>query len=469
MMPGKDYGRLFAAQRVRFYSAVRNRSVADRLDQLRQLRRWILTHLDDIRRAEFDDFKKPPAEVDATDTKIVTSELDQTIANLHFWSLPRKVPKPLLLLGTRSKIILEPKGVVLIIAPWNFPFNLTVGPLVSAIAAGNCVMIKPSELTPATSALIARMVNELFPENEVAVCEGYGSVAESLLELPFDHIFFTGGPEVGRSVMTAAARHLTSVTLELGGCNPVIVDETANLTDAAEKLIWGEFMNNGQSCVSPNHIFVHRSVNADLCTALKKAYRKLYGTAGKENPDLGRMVNARHFHRVTALIDQTLKSGARVVLSGPHDEKECFIHPTILDDVGMDSAITTEEVFGPVMALVPYDRIEDVIAHIQAHPNPLCLYMFTGRRKHADQVIRQTSSGLVGINETSVPFFHPELPFGGVGRSGIGRAHGQAGFETFSNQRSILKQRRGWTTIKLTYPPYTPAVRRLIEWVIKYF
>jgi aldehyde dehydrogenase (NAD+) len=461
---------LLSVQRKHFHDVVRHADTRERIEKLSRLKRWMMTRLDDIRQAVYDDFRKPAAEVDATETKVVVSEIDHAIENLHFWKMPVRVTKPLLLIGTRSEIRYEPKGVVLILAPWNFPFLLTVGPLVSAIAAGNCVVVKPSELTPRTSSLIHRMIGELFPENEIAVCEGDASVAEALLELPFDHIFFTGGTEIGRKVMLAAARHLTGVTLELGGCNPVIVDETADLKDTAEKLIWGDFMNNGQSCVSPNHIFVHRTIHEKFTSALMTAYRKLYGNNDADrNPDLGRVINVRHFHRIAALIDRTRDTGARVLLGGTHDESERFIHPTILDDVPWTAPAATEEIFGPVMAVLVYDRIDDVMEHLRSQPKPLCVYIFTRRRKNADYIVERTASGVVGINETTVPFSHPELPFGGVGMSGFGRAHGKSGFETFSNQRSILKQRRGWTTIKLLYPPYTARVRRLIEWAIRYF
>lgn len=461
---------LLYAQRKHFHEVVRHAPTRERIEKLSRMKRWMLTHLDDVRRAVYDDFRKPAAEVDATETKVVLSEIDHAMENLHFWCTPVRVTKPLLLIGTRSEIRYEPKGVVLILSPWNFPFLLTVGPLVSAIAAGNCAVVKPSEMTPHTSSLIRRMTNELFPENEIAVCEGDAGVAEALLELPFDHIFFTGGTEIGRKVMTAAARHLTGVTLELGGCNPVIVDETADMEDTAEKLIWGDFMNNGQSCVSPNHIFVHRSVHERLTSALLAAYRKLYGSGDAiRNPDHGRVINVRHFHRVAALIGRTLDSGARVLLGGTHDESQCFIHPTILDEVAWTAPAATEEIFGPVMAVLVYDRIDDVIEHLRSQPKPLCVYIFTRRRKNADYIVARTASGVVGINETTVPFSHPELPFGGIGLSGFGRAHGKSGFETFSNQRSILKQRQGWTTIKLMYPPYTRGVRRLIEWAIRYF
>lgn len=465
-----NFDALLSAQQHHFYDVVRHTDTRERIEKLSRIKRWILKHLDDVRQAVYDDFRKPAAEVDATETKVVVSEIDHTIENLHFWRTPVRVTKPLLLWGTRSEIRYEPKGVVLILAPWNFPFLLTVGPLVSAIAAGNCVVVKPSELTPRTSSLIRRMIGELFSENEITVCEGDASVAAALLDLPFDHIFFTGGTEVGRKVMAAAARHLTSVTLELGGCNPVIVDETADLQDAAEKLIWGDFMNNGQSCVSPNHIFVHRSVHERFTAALLAAFRKLYGNGDPmRNPDLGRVVNVRHFHRVADLIDRTLAAGARVLLGGTHDESQCFIHPTILDDVAWTAPAVTEEIFGPVTAVLVYDRIDDVMEYLRSRPKPLCMYVFTRRQKNADYIIDRTASGVVGINETTVPFSHPELPFGGVGLSGFGRAHGRSGFEAFSNQRSILRQRRGWTTIKLMFPPYTRGVRRLIEWVIRYF
>ncbi len=449
---------------------VRASTASERVEKLLRMKKWILRQSDAICRAEFDDFRKPFSETLATDIKVVLNEIDHAAQNMRFWMRPRRVPAPFLLFGSRSRVEYQSKGVVLILGAWNYPFNLSVGPLVSAVAAGNCVILKPSEWALQTAEIVHALVREVFPENEVSVQCGGPDVAEALLKLPFDHVFFTGSPEIGKKVMAAAAQNLSGVTLELGGQNPAVVDRSANLKDTAEKIIWGELLNAGQSCVSPNHIFVHRDVETSFISELLRAYHKQVGKANaRHNPDLGRMINRRHYDRVLNAIRQTIDKGSEIVLTGDHDPDDCFIHPTIVRNVSPDAPLVTEEIFGPVIALLPYRDEQEIVDHIRRHGHPLCLYLFTRRKKWARQIIDATSSGLVAINETTVPFFHSELPFGGLGRSGFGRSHGHAGFLAFSNERSVYSQRSWTSTIKLIYPPYTPFVKRLIRWIVRYF
>lgn len=467
----KEYQKVFEAQKAFFQSTVRHTTARERIAKLRRLKSWIFDHQADIRQAVYDDFRKADAEVDLTELKPVLTEISHASSHLKEWMRPKKVKPNLLLLGTRSYILPEPKGVVLILAPWNFPFMLTVGPLVSAIAAGNCAIVKPSELTPHTADLIKNMVGELFDLREVTTFLGDHLVAQALLKLPFDHIFFTGSPEVGKKVMKAAAEHLSSVTLELGGQNPTIVDESADLKDTAEKLVWGKYFNCGQSCMAPNYTFVHERVHDALLEELRKAYARLYpeNNGVRENPDFARVVNERHFRRLKKLVERSVKKGAAVAIGGEMAEEERFIAPTVLDDVPLDAPVMQEEIFGPVLPIRRYQQIDEVLEFINNGEKPLALYVFSRNRKNIRRIVNSTSSGTVCINDTTVPFVHPNLPFGGTNYSGIGKAHGYYGFMAFSNEKAVVKQKRGFTSLKLVYPPYTSGVKRIIQWVLKYF
>ncbi len=466
-----NYKELVEAQKKYFQETLKRTSASDRIAKLEKIKAWIFGHQRNIRDAIHNDFKKPSAEVDLTDIKPVLSEINDAVSHLRRWMRPESVRAPMFLFGTRSQILYEPKGVALILAPWNFPFMLTVGPLISAVAAGNGAVIKPSELTPHTSDLIDAMMRELFDPREITVCLGDYVVGQELLKCPFDHIFFTGSQEVGKIVMKAAAENLSSVTLELGGKNPVIVDETADLKDTAEKLIWGKFMNAGQSCMSPNYIMVLKNSHDSLIVELIKAFEKLYPGRGapiENNPDIARIVDQKHFQRVRRLITETLNTGAALVLGGTFNEKDNYIAPTILNNVPPESPVMREEIFGPVMAVRQVESLDDAVAAINRQEKPLALYIFSTSNANIRRIIAHTSSGGVCINETTVSFAHPYLPFGGVNHSGIGKAHGHAGFLAFSNERSVLRQKRGMTTLKLTYPPYTNRVKKIIQWVLRY-
>ncbi len=468
----KEYQKVFEAQKAFFQSTVRHSTARERIAKLRRIKSWIFAHQSEIQRAVYEDFRKADAEVDLTELKPVLTEIAHASAHLKKWMRPKRVKPNLLLLGTQSYILPEPKGVVLILAPWNFPFMLTVGPLVSAIAAGNCAILKPSEMTPHTAELIRKMVSDLFAPQEVTTFLGDHLVAQSLLNLPFDHIFFTGSPEVGKKVMKAAANHLSSVTLELGGQNPTIVDESADLKDTAEKLVWGKYFNCGQSCMAPNYTFVHEKVHDPLLEELRKAFSRLYPENSKsirENADFARVVNDRHFRRLRKLINRSVKKGAAVIMGGEMAEEDCFIAPTILDDVPLDAPVMQEEIFGPVLPIRTYQNIDEVLEFINRGEKPLALYIFSRNRKNIRRIVNSTSSGTVCINDTTVPFVHPNLPFGGTNYSGIGKAHGYYGFMAFSNEKAVVKQKRGFTSLKLVYPPYTRTVKRMIHWVLKYF
>jgi len=435
---------------------------------LLKLRATLRRREGDIVAALAADFRKPEAEVKLTEMLPVLQEINHTVHHLRRWMRPRRVAATLGVFGTSARVRPEPKGVCLIIAPWNYPLNLALGPLVSALAAGNSAIIKPSEMTPHTSALVADLVAETFPPDLVAVCEGDAAVSQMLLELPFDHIFFTGSPAIGRVVMEAASKTLASVTLELGGKSPTIVGPSANLKKAARNIVWGKFANNGQTCIAPDHVFVHRDVSVAFNDAIAKEIGRVYGATAdvqKENPDYSRIVNDRHFNRIRALIDDATAKGARILLGGQSDATQRFVAPTLIANIGPDMEVAREELFGPILPIIEYDDIDDVIAQINAHPKPLALYVFSNSRAFGEHIIARTSSGAVAINLTVVHFLHPNLPFGGVNNSGIGAAHGHYGFREFSHDKPVLRDR--WSVTHFLFPPYTDFVKKQISAVVK--
>ena len=451
--------------------ALRREDVAARRARLQKLADWLRANREAIQAALYADFKKPTAETDTSEIWSALVEIKHTMGKLGRWMGRQKVPTPLSLAGSRSWVQIEPKGVVLIIAPWNYPFYLAVDPLVSAIAAGNAVVIKPAEQTPATSALLRRMAEELFRPEEVLVLEGGKDVATDLLKLPWDHIFFTGSPQIGKIVMRAAAEHLTGVTLELGGKSPAVIDATADLRDAAEKLVWGKFLNAGQTCVAPDYLLVQSAVRDALVVELKAAIDRYYNPAGagiEQSDSLARIVNGHHFERVSALLDDARQRGATVAAGGHTNAATRYIEPTLLLDVPADAAILEEEIFGPLLPILTFDTLSQAADYINARHKPLAQYVFTTNAENRRYLLDTVSAGGAAVNETIIHLANPGLPFGGVGNSGVGKAHGHAGFLAFSNEKSVLKQRVGFTGIKLMYPPYTPKVKRLIGWLMTY-
>ena len=437
--------------------------------KLRALLEALMAHRMEAHAALAADFGKSPEEVDLTELYPVISELKDALRHLSRWMKPRKVPTPIGLLGSVGTIVHEPRGVVLIIAPWNYPIYLTLGPLVSAIAAGNCAVIKPSEFTPHTNAFLRKLLLGLFPQDEVALVEGEAETAQALLVLPFDHIFFTGSPAVGKVVMKAAAEYLTSVTLELGGKSPVLVDADADLANAARKIAWGKCVNAGQTCVAPDYVLVHERVHDALVEQLKAAFASFYGAdsqARKASPDLARIINDRHHARLLGLLQDSL---GVVVFGGENDPATRYFGPTLLTEVDPASPIMQEEIFGPLLPILKVADMDAAVAFVNGRPKPLALYVFTGNQDGAKCLIARTTAGGGCINDTLLHFAHTGLPTGGVNTSGFGKAHGRHGFETFSNARGILRQRTRWSAIQLMYPPYTTFVRRMIDLTLKHF
>jgi aldehyde dehydrogenase (NAD+) len=459
--------KIFDLQKGNQYN-VGNSTVKERRAKLDRLHQAILKYRNDIKKALYDDFKKHPSEVDMTEIYPVTSEIKHAKSNLALWMRDQAIHTPLALLGSSSYIKYEPKGVVLIISPWNFPVNLTFCPLVSAIAAGNCVIIKPSEMTPHIATVMKKIVDEVFDENEVAMIEGGIDVSTELLKLPFNHIFFTGAPSVGKIVMAAAAKNLTSVTLELGGKSPTIVDETADIDMAARRITWSKFANNGQICIAPDYVYVHESKKEAFLTAVKKYIHQFYSDDATKESSYNRIVNSRHFDRLKGYIEDAVSKGAKIETGGQLSGTENYIAPTVMTRVDKSSRLMTNEIFGPIMPVFGFQRIEDVIQDINAQEKPLALYIFSKSSKNTNHIINNTRAGGGCINHCAVHYYNTHLPFGGSNNSGIGKAHGIEGFKSFSNSRGILKQ-NFTNALELLLPPFNNFKQKLIDLTIKYF
>lgn len=467
-MPQAPVEALFARQQAARWRVAAT-TAHQRKAKLRALLDALMARRAEAHQALAADFRKAPEEVDLTELYPVISELKDALRHLSRWMKPQRVPTPIGFFGSASTIRHEPRGVVLIIAPWNYPIYLTLGPLVSALAAGNCAILKPSEFTPHTNAFLRDLLAGLFPEEEVALVEGEADVAQALLRLPFDHVFFTGSPAVGRRVMAAAAEHLSSVTLELGGKSPVLVDADANLEEAARKIAWGKGLNGGQTCVAPDYVLVHAQVHDALVAALKRAFDAHYGAtpeARQASPDLPRMIHPRHLDRMADLLRAP---GATVAYGGEIDAATRYVAPTLLTEVDPGARVMQEEIFGPLLPVLRVPDMEAAVAFVNTRPKPLALYVFNGHRRRAEDLIARTTAGGSCINDCVLHFAHTGLPTGGVNSSGFGKAHGRHGFEAFSNARGVLRQRTRFSAIQLMYPPYTPFVRRMIDLTLKYF
>ncbi|HEY8282033.1 MAG TPA: aldehyde dehydrogenase family protein [Leifsonia sp.] len=444
------------------FDAGTTKPLAWRVGQLRALRRMLTERAAEIEDALLADLAKNPTESQIAELGFVVGEIDHMLAHLRRWLRPRRVRVPGALLPARASVVLEPVGVVLVIAPWNYPVQLLLAPLVGALAAGDAVVLKPSELAPATSATMARLVPEYLDRRAVGVVEGGVEETTELLDERWDHIFFTGNGRVGRIVAAAAARHLTPVTLELGGKSPVYIDDTVDLPAAAVRIAWGKFMNAGQTCVAPDYILATPGVAGRLPEALAAALRELYGDDPAESPDYGRMVDARQFDRIAGL----LASGTAVV-GGVHDRATRFVAPTVLVDVPVDAPVMREEIFGPILPIVPVDGLDDAIRFIRAGDKPLALYVFSDDARTRRRILTETSSGAVGFGVPAAHLAVGGLPFGGVGESGSGAYHGESSLRTFSHQKAVLTKSLAPDTLKLVYPPYTEGKDRFARGLLR--
>lgn len=449
---------------------LRSSTADERIAKIRKLRDAVIAHTEDCYQAAYADFKKPPGEVDLAEILPICVEANDAIRKLKKWMKPTRVWPTLLTGGTRSHVQYVPRGRCLIVGPFNYPINLTLAPLVSAVAAGNTAILKPSELTPHMSALIAKIVGEVFSEDEVAIFQGEADVAQALQELPFDHIFFTGSPAIGKLVMAAAAKNLTSVTLELGGKSPTIVDASANLKLAAKNIMWAKFANSGQTCIAPDHVFVHESVKDQWVDICREELKKAYGTslADQQNsPHLAHMVNARHTGRVKALLEDATAHGARSLTGGSMGESDCFIQPTLLDNVPDAARVMQEEIFGPLLPIIGFTNLDEVIERINAGPKPLALYVYSKTEKNIDAVLTRTVSGGACVNHSLMQFLQGNLPFGGVNNSGIGNAHGHYGFKAFSHERGVVRTQFSFAATLFSAGEVPPIIRKLMRSAFK--
>ncbi|HDS2163064.1 TPA: aldehyde dehydrogenase [Staphylococcus aureus] len=433
-----------------FFNTQQTKDISFRKEQLKKLSKAIKSYESDILEALYTDLGKNKVEAYATEIGITLKSIKNARKELKNWTKTKNVDTPLYLFPTKSYIKKEPYGTVLIIAPFNYPFQLVFEPLIGAIAAGNTAIIKPSELTPNVARVIKRLINETFDANYIEVIEGGIEETQTLIHLPFDYVFFTGSENVGKIVYQAASENLVPVTLEMGGKSPVIVDETANIKVASERICFGKFTNAGQTCVAPDYILVHESVKDDLITALPKTLREFYGQNIQQSPDYGRIVNLKHYHRLTSLLNSAQMN---IVFGGHSDEDERYIEPTLLDHVTSDSAIMQEEIFGPILPILTYQSLDEAIAFIHQRPKPLSLYLFSEDENATQRVINELSFGGGAINDTLMHLANPKLPFGGVGASGMGRYHGKYSFDTFTHEKSyIFKSTRLESGVHL--PPY---------------
>lgn len=464
--------RVFALQKQHQWEVGRT-TAQQRIAKLKRLHQTILDFRKPLEEALWADLRKSPAEVSISELGVVLHEIRFAIQHLASWMTPKKVGASMPLFRSHSEIVPEPKGVCLILAPWNFPFNLTIDPLVSAIAAGNCVILKPSEYSPNTNRVMREIVEQSFPPGEVSMFEGDSQVAQELLSLPFNHIFFTGSPAVGKLVMRAAAEHLSSVTLELGGKSPVIVDEKADLDKAASKIAWLKVMNAGQTCIAPDYVLVHESVHDVLVDKLKSKLRQFYGgtpEAMKATPDMCRMISPRHFQRVKFLLDDALQSGSELEIGGETDADELYIAPSVLTKVPEGGRLWEEEIFGPLLPVRTYRELSEAIQYVNARPKPLALYVFSDSNRSIRRILADTRCGGVTINDCGPHFYNTELPFGGSNNSGIGKCHGEFGFHEFSNQKGVLYQAKFLPVSDFFHPPYGGKLRGwLLEGLVKWF
>jgi aldehyde dehydrogenase (NAD+) len=442
-----------------FFATGKTKSYDFRVAQLNKLLGLIQEHDQLILDAVHADLRKPAIEAYGSEVLGACSEIKYVLKHLQAWMKPQKVGTPITFFPSSSYIYTEPLGVVLIIAPWNYPFALTIQPLIGAIAAGNCTILKPSEHAPHTSNAIAKIINNNFDPNFITAIEGGIETNQALLAEKFDHIFFTGGTAIGKVVMEAAAKYLTPVTLELGGKSPCIVDAECNLATTAKRIIWGKFYNAGQTCVAPDYLLVQKALKPALIKKLLEYVKIFFGEKPQQSPDFARIVNDRQFDRLVNLLDE-----GKILIGGQSDKSDRYIAPTLIDQVSPNSKIMSEEIFGPILPILEYDQLSDAIAFVNAQPKPLALYFFSKNKQKQEQILQEVSYGGGCFNDTIMHLGNPELPFGGVGYSGMGSYHGKASFDTFSHRKSVLKNSFRFD-LKWRYPPYTMTLDALKKFI----
>jgi len=450
---------LLNKQKEYFYTGI-TLDVSFRKQSLKKLLSIIKKRENDIAEAIAKDFRKPLFESFITESGIIEDEIRFMLKHIGRLSKIKKAKTPIFHFKSNSYIIPEPYGNVLIISPWNYPFQLALSPLIGAVAAGNCAVVKPSELSPNTSEIIADIISEAFVPEHVCVINGGREVSETLLDEKFDYIFYTGGESVGKIVMRKASDNLTPVTLELGGKSPCIVDNSADIDLSAKRIVWGKFLNAGQTCVAPDYIFVHESVSAQLKERMIYYIKKFYGTDPSRSPDYARIINERHTSRLIGLMKD-----CRIIFGGEHDEKDKYISPTIIDFPAWESPIMNEEIFGPLLPVINYSELDSVIDIIKKRPKPLALYLFTKDKKTERKIMRNLSFGSGAVNDTIINAGSAYIPFGGVGASGMGSYHGIKSFETFTHYKGIINKSNA-LDINLRYPPYTDKKLKMLKKIL---
>ena len=438
------------------------KSVSFRKAALKRLKVELIKQENAIVSALHKDFKKPVFESYATEIAMVISELDLTIKKLNQWAKPKRVMPSLLNFPSSDKIYSEPYGNILIISPWNYPYQLALAPLVAAVAAGNTVVLKPSELTPNTSNLIEDIITAVFKPNHVSVVKGGVPVSEALLAERWDYIFFTGSVFVGKIIAKAAAEHLTPVTLELGGKNPCIIDETANIKLSAKRIVWGKFINAGQTCIAPDYILIHKSIKQAFYNALEKEIELAYSNSPELSEDFARIINEKNFNRLAKMLHNET-----CIIGGQTDINSLYIAPTVIDEPRLDSEVMKDEIFGPILPVISYDNISEMDSIISNYEKPLSLYVFSNNKAKAKALVNKFSFGGGAINDTVVHFINHKLPFGGVGNSGIGAYHGQLSFDTFSHKKAVVKK-ANWLDLPFRYAPYKGKLKQiklLFKWL----
>jgi aldehyde dehydrogenase (NAD+) len=433
-----------------------------RKEQLKNLKRSILKHEQDLYDALYADLKKSPEESWVTETGLVISELNSAIRNLHLWMQPENVETNLLNLPSSSKVLREPLGVVLIIGPWNYPFQLLINPLIGAVAAGNCVVLKPSEFASATDAVMKKIIEEVFPQEYILYVQGEGAtvVPEMMNNFAFDHVFYTGSTVVGKIIYKMAAEKLVPVTLELGGKSPCIVESDANIKVAARRIAMTKFSNAGQMCVAPDYVIVHESVKEKFISAIKEVVHKFFTDKPEQSYNYGKIINERQFDRITNYF-----SNGKIIFGGMSNKQKLFIEPTLLDEVKMSDAVMKDEIFGPVLPILSFKTEEDALKIIEQHPNPLAFYVFTSSKEKENAWLNDVASGGSCVNNASWHLTNHHLPFGGRGFSGTGNYHGKYSFDTFSHKKAVMKTPT-WFDPSIKYPPFKGKLK-LFKWVIR--
>ncbi len=447
---------LFNGQQL-FFAGGKTQGLSFRKEALKKLRSAILMHEEELYDALHKDLHKSPFESYATEIGFALDELRFHLKKLHKWVKPKKVSSSIISFPARSYNTYEPLGTVLIIAPWNYPFQLLMAPLIGAVSAGNTVILKPSEIAENTALVIAKIINTRFEKEYVHVVTGGADVSQALLKMKFDHIFFTGSPRVGKIVMQSAARQMIPVTLELGGKSPCIVDETAPLKLTAKRIVWGKLLNAGQTCIAPDYLYVHEKIKKPLMKAVIAAIKKAYGEDARKSPDFPRIITRANMERLATLLD-----GAGVAYGGHFDKEEKYFEPTILDGVDFDLPVMQQEIFGPILPVLTFQDADEIISRVNARPHPLALYVFSKNRSFQKKIIGSIPAGGVTVNDTLMHIASNKLPFGGVGNSGIGKYHGFFSFETFSNAKPVV-YRGTWMDPPIRYAPYKNKLK-----IIKY-